>query len=411
MTIGLIKERVPGETRVALVPAHVPELVKRGARVVVESGAGVEAGYPDGEYAEKGAEVLPEREAVLRATDLLLAVRSGAAAGDAAAADLNALPEEASVVAMLDPWQEHEAFQVIVRRRQRAFALELLPRITRAQSMDVLSSQANLAGYRAVLLAATELPRMFPMLMTAAGTIVPARVLVVGVGVAGLQAIATARRLGAVVSAYDIRPAVKEQVESLGARFVEMELETGDAETGGGYAREMNEEFYRKQRELMREVVAEQDVVITTAAIPGKKAPVLVTEDMVRGMAPGSVIVDLAAERGGNCELTRVDEIVFVPATRGSDAFDADTVGSVKVVGPSNIVAGLAYHASQLFSKNMVTFLATILQDGSLTVDREDEIIAATMVMEEGGAPDGERASLLGVPHTGNAQTGNTGDE
>ncbi|TVR66974.1 MAG: NAD(P) transhydrogenase subunit alpha [Spirochaetaceae bacterium] len=401
MTIGVIRERLAGETRVALVPAHVPDVKKLGARVLVESGAGVAAGYLDEQYAEKGAEILPDRAAVLAATDLLVAVRSGAAAGEDAPTDLEALPEGAAVVAMMDPWREHESFRVLSGRRQRAFALELLPRITRAQSMDVLSSQANLAGYRAVLLAATELPRMFPMLMTAAGTVVPARVLVVGVGVAGLQAIATARRLGAIVSAYDIRPAVREQVESLGARFVEMELQTGDAESGGGYAREMDEEFYRRQRELMRSVVAEQHVIITTAAIPGRKAPVLVTEEMVRGMAPGSVIVDLAAERGGNCEPTRVDEVVSVPVAAGADSGAGSGAGSVRILGPSNIVAGLAYHASQLFSKNMVTFLATILREGALRIDRKDEIIAATMIMEDGACPDRERASVLGVPHGG----------
>lgn len=401
MTIGVIREHLSGETRVALVPAHVPELNKLGARVLIESGAGAAAGYPDTQYREKGAEIVPDRAAVLTAADLLLGVRGAAAAGESAVRDLEALPEGATFVAMMDPWQAHDSFSLMARRKQRALALELLPRITRAQSMDVLSSQANLAGYRAVLLAATELPRMFPMLMTAAGTVVPARVLVVGVGVAGLQAIATARRLGAIVSAYDIRPAVKEQVESLGARFVEMELDTGNAESGGGYAREMDEEFYRKQRQLMREIVATQDVVITTAAIPGKKSPVLVTEEMVRGMAPGSVIVDLAAERGGNCELTRVDETVFVPAAPEGDKGTDGESGAVKILGPSNITAGLAFHASQLFSKNVVTFLATMLKDGTLLVDREDEIIAATMILEGGGCPDRERAGVLGVPHRG----------
>lgn len=394
LTIGLVKEGAVGEPRVALVPAHLPTLTGEGYRVLVEQGAGIEAGYTDGEYREKGAEVASDRNAVLRETDVLVAVRSGAANAATGAEDVNRLKKGSAVVAMLDPWEPDASFVAIAERGQRAFALELLPRITRAQSMDVLSSQANLAGYRAVLLAATHLPRMFPMLMTAAGTVVPARVLVVGVGVAGLQAIATAKRLGGVVSAYDIRPAVKEQVESLGARFVEMDLETSDSETGGGYAREMDEEFYRKQRELMTAVVAENDVVITTAAIPGKRSPTLVTADMVRGMKPGSVIVDLAAERGGNCELTQPGETI--------------RAGDVQILGPLNIAAGLAYHASQLYSKNVVTFLRTILQEGALQADRSDEIVAATMIIENGYCPDADIAKRLGVAHADGASSDDT---
>lgn len=379
VTIGVVRETAAGESRVALVPADVPTLLKRGARVLIECGAGLPAGYPDEKYGEKGAEIVGDRAGVLAGADLLMVVRGGAANPEGGAADAAALRREAAIVGLLDPWQPDPAFDTMVERHQRAFALERLPRITRAQSMDVLSSQANLAGYRAVLLAATHLPRIFPMLMTAAGTVVPARVLVVGVGVAGLQAIATAKRLGAVVSAYDVRPAVKEQVESLGARFVELDLDAHDSETTGGYAKQMDEDFYRRQRELMTAVVAEQDVVITTALIPGKAAPTLVTADMVRAMAPGSVIVDLAAERGGNCELTRPGETA--------------REGEVQIVGPLNIASGVAHHASQLYSRNIVTFLATILAEGELKVDRDDEIIAATLVVDAGngsGIPEKE---------------------
>jgi len=251
-----------------------------------------------------------------------------------------------------------------------AMAMELMPRITRAQSMDALSSMATVAGYKAVLLAAETAPRMFPMLMTAAGTVTPARVLVVGAGVAGLQAIATARRLGAVVHGYDIRPAAREQVESLGARFVELPIKADDSEDSGGYAKAMDEEFYRRQQELMGKVVAESDVVITTAAVPGKKAPVLITADMAEGMAPGSVIVDLAAERGGNCELTRPGETI---RERG-----------VTILGPVNVAATVPYHASQMYSKNISTFLLHLVEDGELQLDADDEIVQGVLLTRGG---------------------------
>ncbi len=382
MNIAVIKEGAAGEARVAVVPAHVPLLAKLGATVHVEHGAGFAAGYTDDEYREKGVE-LGDRRAILEAADLLVAIRAGAANGETGVSDLTALREGAAVVAMVSPYGPDAAFSTMKDRRHTAFSLESIPRITRAQSMDVLSSQANLAGYRAVLIGSLELPKMFPMMMTAAGTVVPARVFVVGVGVAGLQAIATAKRLGAVVSAYDIRPAVKEQVMSLGAKFVEIDLDAGNAETGGGYAREMDEEFYRKQREKMLEVVSESDVVITTAAIPGKTAPILITKEMVEAMSPGTVIVDLAAERGGNCELTKAGETV-----------DA---GGVRIVGPVNVASGLAHHASQLFSKNVATFLAEIVHEGALHINRDDEITSATLIMEEGKAAGDETAALLGL--------------
>jgi H+-translocating NAD(P) transhydrogenase subunit alpha len=368
MNVAVLRESASGERRVAVVPAHIPALEKLGASVLVETGAGLAAGYPDEEYRQKGATVA-DRKAVLNEADILLAVRALAAGGFGEDGSLEPLKKGAILVGQLNPYESHPAFDAVRRGDVTAFSLEKIPRITRAQSMDVLSSQANLAGYRAVLLGALELPKMFPMMMTAAGTVVPARVFVVGVGVAGLQAIATAKRLGAVVSAYDIRPAVQEQVESLGARFVKLDLAPEETETDGGYAREMDEEFYRKQREKMIEVVSESDVVITTAAIPGKPAPLLVTDEMVRAMRPGTVIVDLAAERGGNCELT-------VPG-------ETTEIQGVRILGPVNVPAGIAHHASQLYSKNITTFLEIILTDGTVNIDKEDEIVAATMMSTE----------------------------
>ncbi|MCH7700742.1 MAG: NAD(P) transhydrogenase subunit alpha, partial [Planctomycetes bacterium] len=310
MIVGVVSETFPGENRVAVIPDSIPLLTKRSLEVVIEPGAGVAAGYLDEAYVQKGAKLAAGRSEVIATADVLLQVRCLGTNPDAGAADLESFRSGQVIIGQCDPLSAPEACKTLADRGVTLLAMELTPRITRAQSMDILSSMATVAGYKAVLLAATHLPKMFPMLMTAAGTLAPARVLIVGAGVAGLQAIASARRLGAVVSGYDIRPAVKEQVESLGAKFVEMELEAGGAEDKDGYAKEMGEEFYRKQRELMARVVAESDVVITTAAVPGKKAPVLVTEEMVKGMALGSVIVDLAAERGGNCALTKAGETV-----------------------------------------------------------------------------------------------------
>ncbi len=369
MIIGVVREGFPGERRVALVPAALPALLKAGFEVVIESGAGEGDGYPDAQYREKGAQVVSRREEVL-AADILLRVRAAGADGDAGAADLPLLKPGQVVIGMCDPLGRPEALAQWASRGVTLFALELLPRITRAQSMDVLSSMATVAGYRAVLLAAATLPRMFPMLMTAAGTLTPARVFVVGAGVAGLQAIATARRLGAVVSAYDVRPAVKDQVQSLGARFVEMPLEAADAETAGGYARQLDEDFYRRQRELMHQVVANSDVVITTAAIPGKRAPVLVTEPMVAAMAPGSVIVDLAAERGGNCELTQPNQTVVCHG--------------VTILGPTNLPSEVPYHASQMYARNISNFVLHLAKDGRLDPDWQDPIVSETLVARDG---------------------------
>lgn len=369
MLVGVAREVCPGEGRVALIPASIPALTKGGLRVVVEAGSGEAAGYPDARYAEKGAEIAPSRDQAL-AADVILQVRSAGANGHCAQSDLYRVRPDQVFIGMCDPLGEPSAISEWATRGATLFALELLPRISRAQSMDVLSSMATLSGYRAVLLAATALPKMFPMLMTAAGTIQPAKVLVVGAGVAGLQAIATARRLGAVVSAYDVRPAVKEQVQSLGARFVEVPLETAAAEGAGGYARQMDDAFYRRQRELMHRVVAENDVVITTALIPGQKAPVLITAEMVAAMAPGAVIVDLAAERGGNCELTQPDETVV---ERG-----------VTILGPTNLPSEVSYHASQMYAKNISNFLLHLVKDGRLLVDLDDEITRETLVARDG---------------------------
>ena len=294
-----------------------------------------------------------------------------AGAGPLPEADLAQLRSGQVLIGMCDPLGRPEGFQPLAQRGLTVFALELLPRITRAQSMDVLSSMATVAGYRAVLLAAVQLPKMFPMLMTAAGTITPAKVFVVGAGVAGLQAIATARKLGGVVSAYDVRPAVKEQVQSLGAKFVELGLETQGAEDRGGYARQLGDEFYKKQREMMSRWVAESDVVITTAMIPGQKAPVLITQEMVAGMRPGSVIVDLAAERGGNCELTQPGQTVHHHG--------------VAILGPMNLPAEVPYHASQMYAKNISTFLLHLLnKQGQIELDRDDEILRETLVVRNG---------------------------
>lgn len=382
MIVGVVKETFPGERRVALIPDIVPPLRKKGFEVVIESGAGVEATFPDSAYEAKGAKVLASRKEVFDQADIIAQVHSYGTNPDNGKADLALMREGQIIVGAADPLSRPDLVAEIAPTKASAFALELIPRTTRAQSMDILSSMATVAGYRAVLWGADRLPKFFPMFMTAAGTVAPARVFVVGAGVAGLQAIATARRLGAIVSAYDVRPAVKEEVESLGGKFVEMELDTAEGE--GGYAREMNEEFYRKQRELMLRVVAESDIVITTAAVPGRKAPILVTEEMVKGMSPGSVIVDLAAERGGNCELTKVDEVVVAHG--------------VTILGPSNVPSTLATHASQMFSKNIFNFLSNMLtkdKEKKFDIEQEDDIIQATWLTKGGDVVNEAVKALL----------------
>jgi len=382
MIVAVAKETFPGERRVALIPAYVPGLIKAGLEVVVESSAGLAAGFPDEQYAEKGARIVADRKDAF-AADVILQVRAAGANPEAGRADLQCLRGGQTVIGMCDPLSEPKAAQDVAAQGVTLFALELLPRITRAQSMDVLSSMATVAGYRAVLLAAETLAKMFPMLMTAAGTIAPAKVFIMGVGVAGLQAIATARRLGAVVSANDIRPVVKEQVESLGAKFVQLELDTAEAEDKGGYAKEMGEDFLRKQRELIARVVAQSDVVITTAAVPGKKAPTLLTAEMVAGMSPGSVIVDVAAERGGNCELTVPGETVVKDG--------------VSILGPANLPSEVPYHASQMYAKNITTFLLHLVEDGQLKLDPEDQIVGDTLIAQGGKVVNPRVCELLGI--------------
>ncbi len=375
-----------------MIPDSVVALAKAGHEVLVQAGAGDEAGLTDSAYTHKGATVVEERSELFRSADIVLQVRGLGANPEAGQGDLDLMQPGQTIVAMCDPLSSPQAVKELALRNVTAFAMELMPRITRAQSMDVLSSQSTIAGYKAVLMAANIMPRMFPMFMTAAGTISPAHALIVGAGVAGLQAIATARRLGAVVHAYDVRPAVKEQVESLGAKFVELELETASAEDKGGYAKEMGDEFLRKQRELMTKVVAESHVVITTAAIPGKQAPVIVTAEMVRGMMPASVIVDLAAERGGNCELTRPGETIVEHG--------------VTIMGPLNVPATVPLHASQMYARNLVTFLKELTNDeGKLAIDLENEVIRDTLLTRGGEVVNERVRGLLGLETTAPADS------
>jgi proton-translocating NAD(P)+ transhydrogenase subunit alpha len=367
MRVGVPRETWPGETRVAVIPAAIPALVKAGLEVAVESGAGTAAGFPDDMYRAQGVALLSRSE-LFKTSDIMLQVR-------ATPAESSLLRSGQTVIGFADPLGSPEAIREIAPTGINLFSMELMPRITRAQSMDALSSMATIAGYKAVLLAATTLPRMFPMLMTAAGTISPARVFIMGAGVAGLQAISTARRLGAKVEAYDVRPAVKEQVQSLGAKFVELPLESTDSEDKGGYAKAQDEAFYKRQREMMLKVVAASDVVITTALIPGQRAPILLTTEMVEAMAPGSVVIDLAAERGGNCELTKPDQTV--------------THRGVTILAPSNPPALVPYHASQMYSKNITTFLMHLLgKDGAaqpaLPINADDEITRETLLTRGG---------------------------
>ena len=385
MIVGVPKEAFPGERRVAIVPGVVPVLAKASLDVLIEPSAGAEAGFPDAAYTESGARIAASRAQLFADADIVLQVRSPGAAGEAGRADLKQFRAGQAIIGLSDPLGEPAAAQAVAERGVIAFSMELIPRITRAQSMDALSSMATIAGYKAVLLAAAALPRMFPMMMTAAGTITPAKVFVVGAGVAGLQAIASARRIGARVEAYDVRPVVKEQVESLGASFVELPLETAGTEDAGGYAKAQDESFYRRQRETMARVVAASDVVITTALIPGKTAPTLVTADAVAGMSPGSVIVDLAAERGGNCELTRGDETVV-------------TDNGVTILGPTNLPATVPYHASQMYAKNISTLLLHLVKEGELAFDMEDEITAGTLVSRDGAVVHARIRDLLGTP-------------
>jgi NAD(P) transhydrogenase subunit alpha len=376
MRIAVPVELQPGEARVALVPESVKKLVTSGVEVGVESGAGVKAGYTDDEYKAAGAAIM-DRTALLSGTDVLACVNRPEPG------DFAALKAGAIIIGFLKPLDEPAALEPIVSRGLSAFAVELVPRITRAQSMDALSSMATVAGYKAVIMAAERLPRMFPLLMTAAGTVPPAKVLVLGAGVAGLQAIATARRLGAVVEAYDVRAAAGQDVKSLGAKFLEVDLGGIDTQDAGGYAKELSPEALKLGRDMVTKRAALSDVVITTAQVPGRRAPLMLTEEAVHGMRPGSVIVDLAASTGGNCALTRPGEDV--------------NVNGVVILGPLNMPATVAGHASQLYSRNLTSFLALMIEKGNLKVDMADEIVKGSCVTYQGGSVHPKVAAALGT--------------
>lgn len=385
MRIGVPKEAFTEERRVALVPGLIPPLVKGGHEVLVESGCGLAAGHTDQEYLDRGAQIIATREEVFEKSGVVLTVRFAGSAIDSLANDLKLLRSGQVVVAMVDPLGEPACTSEVAATGAVLFGMELVPRITRAQSMDVLSSQALVAGYKAVVLAANEVPRLFSMEMTAAGTLTPAHVFVIGAGVAGLKAIATAKRLGAVVHAYDVREAVAEQIHSLGGKFVTVDASSDDAEDAGGYAREMGEEFLVRQRAKMAEVAARCDAVITTAAIPGKPSPLLLTADGVASMRPSTVVVDLAAERGGNCELTKADERVVK--------------NGVTILGPTNLPSEMAGHASQMYGKNLTNFIDLLFdEDGALNLDTEDEIVTACMITRGGEVVNERIRESLGLP-------------
>ncbi len=391
--VGVPKETYPGETLVALTPAHVPMLTKIGLHVLVESGAGEAAGFEDEAFRAMGAQVASDRAELFGSAEILLQVRTLGANFDRGRDDLPLLRADHVLIGLTDPLGRPEAARELAHLGVTVFAMELMPRLARAQSMDVLSSLATIVGYKAVLLAAASLPKLFPMLTTAAGTIPPARVLVIGAGVAGLQAIATARRLGAAVSAYDVRPAVKDQIQSLGAKAVEVLAEVGEAEETGGYAKTLGEAIYRRQRELLTPIVTASDVVVTTAAVPGQRAPMLITADMVARMARGSVIVDVAADRGGNCELTRQNEAVVHQG--------------VTVLGPTNLPSTVPMHASQMYGRNLANFLLYLCKDGFLRVDMADEITRETLVTRGGAVVHPRIGALLRATHHDVAEEGN----
>jgi NAD(P) transhydrogenase subunit alpha len=384
MILGVPKEIYPGERRVSIVPAVIPNLKKAGLDVAVESGAGMLAGYPDAEYVSKGARLVEQRAELFREADIIVQFLVHGANDKNGSQDLPLMKQGQIVLGFLRPLGAIKTVQEIAERGVTSFSVELMPRTTRAQSMDALSSMATICGYKAVVLAADTLPHMFPMLTTAAGTIAPARVLVIGAGVAGLQAIATARRLGAVASAYDMRPAAKEQVQSLGGVFVELAIEAKNAQDARGYGTVQDESFYQKQRELLGNTIAESDVVITAAVIPGKRSPMLVTKEMVERMSLGSVIVDLAAERGGNCELTKPDETVVAHG--------------VTIIGEFNLAASVPYHASQLYARNVSAFLQYLVKDGQVQLNLKDEIVRETLVTQEGEVVNARVREFFSLP-------------
>lgn len=371
MKLAVPKEIWPGEKRVAVTPDTVKKLTGLGFDVAIEAGAGTDAAIPDDRFADAGATIAKTMKTTVKDADVILKVRPPVV--DGKTDELAAYKKGAAVIALLDPYDRKDLIEKMAAAGVSSFAMELMPRISRAQSMDVLSSQSNLAGYRAVLDAAHEFGRIYPMMMTAAGTLPPARIVVVGAGVAGLQAIATAKRLGAVVSAFDVRPAVKEQVQSLGGTFIEVEDDAADGETAGGYAKEMSDEYKAKQAAKLKEVLAKTDIVITTALIPGRPAPEIVTADMVAGMKPGSVIIDLAAERGGNVAGAKLGETVV-------------TANGVKIIGPENITSSVATDATAMYAKNLLNFITLSVdkEKGTLAFNAEDQIIAETMLTRDG---------------------------
>jgi NAD(P) transhydrogenase subunit alpha len=372
-----------------MVPSVIPGLAKAGLEVIVEAGAGVEAGFPDSEYGARGATLLAGRAEVFGAADIIVQVLCYGSNDRTGVEDLPLLRRDQVLIGFLRPLGSIETIRDIAGRGVSSFSVELMPRTTRAQAMDALSSMGTICGYKAVIVGADLLPRLFPMMTTAAGTITPARVLVIGAGVAGLQAIATARRLGAVVSAYDMRPAAKEQVQSLGGRFVELPIEAKDAQDARGYGRAQDESFYERQRELLGRVVADSDLVITAAVIPGKKSPCLVTRDMVARMAPGSVVVDLAAERGGNCELTRGGGSVVEHG--------------VTIIGGFNLASTVPYHASQMYARNISAFLLHLVQDGKLQINESDEITRETLLTRGGRIVSARLKEFFGIAEPGEA--------
>jgi len=389
--IGVPKEICPGEERVALTPANVGALLKKnGVEIRIERGAGEAAGFTDGDYENAGAK-LTDRDDIFSNAQAILQVQTPGSNTTNGQEDLDKLKAGQFLIGMTDPLANAQFAQALAERNITGLALELIPRITRAQSMDVLSSMAMIAGYKCVLLAANASHRMFPMNMTAAGTMNASRVFVMGAGVAGLQACATAKRLGAIVEAYDVRPAAREQILSVGAKPVELDLDTGEAEGSGGYAKAQGEDFLKRQRELMKEVIKEMDVVITTAAVPGAKSPILVTEEMVKAMKPGSVIVDLAAERGGNCDLTKAGETVVE--------------NGVLIIGPTNVPSSVPFHASQMFGKNIENLLNLLLDDnGDLQLDFEDQIVTDTVISHDGDVPHARLREMLGLPELKKAE-------
>ncbi len=385
MIVGIPRELKPGEGRVAMTPANIQAWSKKGVEFIVESNAGEAAGFSDELYKNAGAAISSDRSDLFAKADIIAQVQSFGANDINGDDDLAHLKPGQLIAGMMDPLGSPATAEKLAKTGATAIAMELVPRISRAQSMDVLSSMATLAGYKAVLLGAGLAPRIMPMLMTAAGTLNPMRTFIMGVGVAGLQACATAKRLGGVVEAYDVRPAARDQIISVGAKPIELDLETDSSEDKGGYAKEQGEDFIRRQQELMTAVLAEQDLVITTAAIPGAKSPILVTADMVKAMKPGAVIVDLAAERGGNCELTKLGETVVAHG--------------VTIIGPDNLAATIPHHGSQMFGKNIETLLEHLLgEENQLQLDFEDEIVFETVIAHDGDVPHKRMRELLGYP-------------